>query len=133
MKQEAEMNAEKDRAEREKIDKLNQADSLVFQTEKQLNEYGDKIPAEKKGAIEDALGKLKTAHQSQDMDGIDSATAELNTAWQAASQDMYAASQDAGAAGADPNMGGNPNADAGGASDATDAEDVEFEEVDEKK
>lgn len=134
MKREAEMNAEKDREEREKIDKLNQADSLVFQTEKQLNEYGDKIPAEKKGAIEEALTNLKTAHQSQDMAGIESATTALNAAWQAASQDMYQAGQDTGAAGAEPNTGGNPNADAGGNNGTTaEAEDVEFEEVDEKK
>ena len=86
MKDEAAANAEADAKERERVDKLNHADSLIFQTEKQLNEIGDKIPADKKGPIEAALTKLKDAHKAQDIDAIDAATNELNTAFQAASQ-----------------------------------------------
>jgi molecular chaperone DnaK len=96
MKNEAKANEATDKAEREKVDKLNAADSLVFQTEKQLKEYADKIPADKKGAIETAVNKLKEAHKVQDIAGIDTAMAELNTAWTAASEDMYKATQDAG-------------------------------------
>jgi molecular chaperone DnaK len=96
MKNEAKANEATDKAEREKVDKLNAADSLVFQTEKQLKEYADKIPADKKGAIETAANKLKEAHKVQDIAGIDTAMAELNTAWTAASEDMYKATQDAG-------------------------------------
>jgi len=99
MKADAEKNAESDRKEKEKIDKLNQADSLIFQTDKQLTEFGDKIPADKKSAIETANNKLKEAHKSQDLNAIDAAMAELNTAWQAASQDIYNAQQQAGASG----------------------------------
>jgi len=93
MKDEAAMNAESDKQAKERIDKLNHADSLIFQTEKQLKEYGDKIPSDKKGPIEAALEKLKEAHKNQDLDGIDAATTELNTVFQAASQEMYNASQ----------------------------------------
>ncbi len=82
MRDEAKANEEKDKAERERVDKVNAADSMIFSTEKQLKEYGDKIPADKKGAIEAALGKLKDAHKSQDIAAIDSATTELNNAWQ---------------------------------------------------
>jgi len=89
MKEEAAANAEADRREKERIDKLNQADSLIFQTEKQLKEWGDKIPADKKAPIEAALNKLKDAHKAQDLAGIDAATNELNAVFQAASQDMY--------------------------------------------
>ena len=96
MKQDAEINAEADRKARETAEKLNQADSLVFQTEKQLSEYGDKIPAEKKSAIETAVADLKEAHKMQDEAKIDAAMATLNAAWQAASQDMYAATQNGG-------------------------------------
>jgi molecular chaperone DnaK len=131
MKAEAEANAEADRVQREEVDKLNAADALIFNTEKQLNEYGDKIPADKKGTIEAALSKLRDAHKAKDLAGIDQAMAELNTAWQAASQDMYNASQqtqpgaDQGPAGdTDPNNGGS------GGGDFTD---VDFEEVDDKK
>ena len=130
MKAEAEANADTDRKEREKVDKLNGADTLIFQTEKQLKEFGEKIPEEKKGAIESALTDLRTAHQSQDLDLVETASAALNTAWQAASQDMYQGGQegptaDAGGAGADQ---GN----AGGNTDSEDVQDVEFEEVEEK-
>ncbi len=89
MKAEAKANEATDKAEREKVEKLNQADSLVFQTEKQLKEYGDKIPAEKKTAIEVAAEKLKEAHKLQDIAAIDLAMTELNAAWTAASEDMY--------------------------------------------
>jgi molecular chaperone DnaK len=96
MKAEAKANEATDKAEREKVDKLNAADSLVFQTEKQLKEYGEKIPAEKKTVIEKAAEKLKEAHKVQDIAGIDTAMAELNAAWTAASQDMYNSTQQDG-------------------------------------
>lgn len=132
MKNEATANAEQDKKEREKIDKLNAADSLVFQTEKQLKDYGDKIPAEKKEPIESAVKELKEAHAAQDMDRIEKATETLNTAWTAASEELYKASQEAG--GADPGAGADPNADSGDAgSEGEDVTDVEFEEVDDKK
>ncbi|MEO6611307.1 MAG: molecular chaperone DnaK [Chitinophagaceae bacterium] len=94
MKAEAKANEATDKAEREKVEKLNMADSLVFQTEKQLKEYGEKIPAEKKTAIEQAAEKLKEAHKAQDIAAIDTTMAELNAAWTAASEDMYKATQD---------------------------------------
>lgn len=128
MKQEAEANAEADKLAREKVDKINQADSLIFQTEKQLNEFGEKLSEGNKTAIEGALTKLKEAHGKQDLAEIDSAMEALNTAWQAASQEMYAAQQDgAGAPGAD--AGG----EASGSASADDVSDVEFEEVEEEK
>ncbi len=123
MKAEAEANADADKKERERVDKLNAADSMIFQTEKQMKEYGDKLPADKKAEIEGALGKLKTAHQSQDIAGIDAAMAEMNAIWQKASEEMY---KNAGAQGGpqqDPNAGQNPN---NGNDDVTD---VDFEEV----
>jgi molecular chaperone DnaK len=89
MKAEAKANEATDKAEREKVDKLNAADSLVFQTEKQLKEYGDKIPADKKALLKVQLNKLKEAHKAQELAAIDSAMAELNAAWTAASQDIY--------------------------------------------
>ncbi len=89
MKDEAAANAEADKKEREKIDKLNMADSTIFHTEKQLKEFGDKLPADKKAPIEEALEKLKTAHKNQDMEAIDAAMNELNTVFHAASQEMY--------------------------------------------
>jgi len=130
MKNEARANEATDKAEREKVDKVNAADSLIFQTEKQIKEYGDKIPADKKAPIEAALTKLKEAHKSQDLAAIDSATAEMNTAWTAASEEMYKATQNAGAqAGADgshANAGGQ-QANAGNAGE--NVTDAEFEEV----
>jgi molecular chaperone DnaK len=93
MKEEAKQNEEADKEAREKVDKLNAADSLIFQTEKQLKEFGDKLPADKKEPIEKALEQLKEAHKSQDIAAIEKATAELNTVWQAASEEMYKASQ----------------------------------------
>ena len=129
MKDEAAANAEADAKERERVDKLNHADSLIFQTEKQLNEIGDKIPADKKGPIEAALTKLKDAHKAQDIDAIDAATNELNTAFQAASQEMYNA-QNAQQAGPQ-DFGGaqQPGSDQGGSSQDGDVTDVDFEEV----
>ncbi len=130
MKAEAEANADADKAAREKVDKLNAADSLVFQTEKQIKEYGDKIPADKKATIEKAVADLKEAHKVQDLAKVDSATEALNTAWQAASQDIYNAQQAAGGADATADAG----AGATGAEDSTeDVTDVEFEEVDDAK
>jgi molecular chaperone DnaK len=127
MRNEAKANEAADRAEREKVDKVNAADAMIFSTEKQLKEYGEKIPADKKGAIETALGELKEAHSAKDVDRIDSATKALNDAWQAASADMYAAGQQ-GAPGADGSGAG-----ASGASGANDGKDnvtdVDFEEV----
>jgi molecular chaperone DnaK len=93
MKNDAKMNEAADKVERERVEKLNMADSLVFQTEKQLKEYGEKIPAEKKTAIEVAASKLKEAHKAQDLAAIETATTELNAAWTAASQDIYNAQQ----------------------------------------
>jgi molecular chaperone DnaK len=129
MKAEAEANADADKAVREKADKLNAADTLVFQTEKQLSEYGDKVPADKKEAIEKALTDLKEAHKLQDMDKIDSAMNELNTAWQAASQDIYQASQEAGAG----TNGATTEGTESKSSEGEDVTDVEFEEVEDKK
>ncbi|HEX9511562.1 MAG TPA: molecular chaperone DnaK [Puia sp.] len=130
MKAEARANESTDKAAREKIDKVNQADSLVFTTEKQLKEYGDKIPADKKAPIEAALNKLKEAHKSQDVAAIDAAVAEMNAAWTAASEELYKATQQAGgeqpgAEGAGPGANGGHQAGAGG-ENVTDAE---FEEV----
>ena len=125
MKQEAEANADADKKEREKIDKLNQADSMVFQTKNQLSELGDKIPADKKAPIEAAVQKLEEAHKAQDLAAIDAATAELNNAWQAASAEMYAQS---GAQGAQGAQGGQQNA-GGAQSSNDDVQDAEFEEV----
>ena len=129
MKAEARANEATDKAEREKIDKLNAADSLLFQTEKQIKEYGDKIPADKKQPIEAALVKLKEAHKSQDLAAIDAATAEMNTAWTAASEEIYKA-QSAGAGGP---QGGQQGPDGGGANQqdagSENVTDAEFEEV----
>ena len=123
MRDEAKANEEKDKAEKERVDKVNAADSNIFATEKQLKEYGDKIPADKKSAIEDALGKLKEAHKAQDLAAIDSSIEALNAAWQAASQDIYAQQQAEQAQG-QPNAG----AQQGGEQKAQ-PEDVDFEEV----
>ena len=111
MKAEAEANAEADKKEKERIDKINQADSMIFQTEKNLKEYGDKLPADKKSAIESALNKLKDAHKAQDIAAIDAAMNEVNTAFQAASQDMYNAQ--AQAQQAQPNAGQQQQANNG--------------------
>ncbi len=124
MKEEAELNADADRKAKEEIDKINQADSLIFQTERQLTEFGDKLPADKKEPIEQALNKLREAHTKRDIAGIDSAMAELNTVWQAASEEIYKASQQ-----------GQPGAEQGQAeaeqakSPDQEVTDVDFEEV----
>ncbi|MDR0412434.1 MAG: molecular chaperone DnaK, partial [Dysgonamonadaceae bacterium] len=112
MKDEAAANAEADAKEKEKIDKLNQADSVIFQTEKQLKELGDKIPADKKAPIEAAVAKLKEAHKAQDLAGIEAGITEVNNAFQAVSQEMYNAQQQAGGA----QQGPQPGADFGGQS-----------------
>ena len=133
MKNDAKANEASDKEAKEKIEKINQADSLIFQTEKQLKEYGEKIPAEKKEPIESALNKLKEAHKTQDIAAIDIAMAEMNTAWTAASEEMYKATQDAGAQGAGPNGEGQPHQESGeGQQQQPNAEnvtDAEFEEV----
>jgi molecular chaperone DnaK len=123
MKAEAEANAAADAQEKERIDKINQADSMIFQTEKQLNELGDKLPADKKAPIEAALAKLKDAHKAQDIAAIDAAIAELNQVFHAASQDMYNAQAQQGGAQQGP-QGGATN-DNGG----DNITDVDFEEV----
>ncbi len=127
MKNEATVNADKDKAEKERIEKINQADSLIFQTEKQLKEYGDKIPADKRSTIENALNKLREAHKLQDAAQIDPAVTELNTAWTAASEELYKATQSAGGPQAGPEDGAGPQQQAGG--NAENVTDAEFEEV----
>lgn len=125
MKAEAEANADADKKQKDEIDKLNAADALVFSTEKQLKEFGDKVPADKKAPIEEAVAKLKAAHEAKDFAAIETATAELNTAWNAASEEMYKASQDAGAQpGAE--QGQQPGNEGGNADNVTD---VDYEEV----
>ena len=129
MKAEAEANAEADKKERERVDKINQADSMIFQTEKQLEELGDKLPAEHKPAIETALGKLKEAHKAQDVAAIDAAIEELNKAFQAASAQMYQQT------GAQPGAEGfqqggcNGGCNTGAQGSKDDIQDAEFEEV----
>ncbi|MDE5829991.1 MAG: molecular chaperone DnaK [Duncaniella sp.] len=125
MKDEAAANAAADAKEKERIDMLNQADTMIFQTEKQLQELGDKIPADKKATIETALEKLKEAHKAQDLAGIDSAINEIQSAFAAAQQDILNAEQAQGAAG---QQGPSTGASNGGSSDSH-VDDVEFEEV----
>jgi molecular chaperone DnaK len=133
MKAEAEANASTDKEAREKADKINAADTLVFQTEKQLKEYGDKLPADKKEVIEKALEELKEAHKMQDFDKIEAGMESLNTAWQAASQEMYQATQEAQAGGEAGTESAAGDGQENGKSDTEDVTDVEFEEVDDKK
>jgi molecular chaperone DnaK len=125
MKREAEENAEKDKKIKEETEKINAADSMIFQTEKQLKEFGDKIPADKKAPIEKALEELKAAHKEKDLPGIDAAMASINTAWQAASAEMYNATQQQ-----DGSPAGEPQAEES-QSGKNDGEvtDVDFEEV----
>ena len=126
MREEAKANEESDKKERERVDKLNTADSLIFSTEKQLKEFGDKLTSDKKAAIEKALADLKEAHKSQDLAAVEAKTQELNQAWQVASEEMYKASQQAGAQ-------QNPNQEAQQQSSEKKADgevtDVDFEEV----
>ena len=128
MKAEAEANAEADKKERERVDKLNQADSMIFQTENQLKELGDKIPADKKAPIEAALNKLKEAHKSQDLAAVEAATAELNNAWQAASAQMYQQGAQAGAEQPGAQAGPQPGANSSD-NKKDDIQDADFEEV----
>ncbi len=132
MKDEAAANAEADKKEREKIDKLNQADSIIFQTEKQLKEFGDKLPADKKAPIEEALEKLRTAHKNQDIAAIDTAIGELNTVFHAASQEMYnAQNANAQSGGGDgqPTDGGSSQSQNNTGNQDGNVTDVDFEEV----
>ena len=126
MKREAEVNASADKLEKESIEKLNQADSLIFQTEKQLKEYGDKLSDNNKANISSAVDALKSAHGSKNMEGIDAAMANLNSAWEAASSEMYAAGQSEGAS-AGPEAGASNSTTGDGVSD------VDYEEVSEDK
>ncbi len=131
MKREAKENEARDKEQRERVDKMNAADSLIFQTEKQLKEFGDKLPADKKGPIEQALTKLKDAHKSQDLASVEKATAELNTVWQAASEELYKNSQQgpqgpAGGQTADAGPSAGPQTDSKKDDQVTD---VDFEEV----
>ena len=130
MKAEAEANAELDRKAKEEVEKINQADSLIFQTEKQLKDYGDKLSADKKEVIEKALTELKDAHKERDLQKIETALASLNTAWQAASEEMYKATQNAG--GPADQGAGNPDTNGQAKSDS-EVTDVDFEEVKEDK
>ncbi|MCZ4409200.1 molecular chaperone DnaK [Cryomorphaceae bacterium 1068] len=126
MKKEAEANAESDRKAKEEVDTVNKADSLIFQTEKQLSEFGDKIPADKKQPIEDALAELKKAHEAKDIDAMNSGMEKLNTVFQAASQEMYSAQQEAQGSGAE-------NAESSASDGDEEVTDVDFEEVSEEQ
>ncbi len=129
MKQDAEANAESDKKAKEKVDKLNEADGMIFQTEKQLKEFGDKLSDDKKKPVEDALEELKKAYETQEIETITPALDKLNEAWKTASEEMYKAQAEGQGA---PGANGAPGADAGGADDAKqadDVEDVDFEEV----
>lgn len=130
MKEEAEANAESDRKAKESVDKLNHADALIFQTEKQLKEFGDKLPVDKKGPIEEALKKLKDAHARQDLAAIDAATAELNSVFQSASEEMYNAQANAGGqTGSQGGQQANPNQGQQQGKQDGEVTDVDFEEV----
>jgi len=131
MRDEAKANEESDRKARERVEKINSADSMIFTTEKQLKEFGDKIPADKKSSIENALSRLKDAHKNQDLDAIDKALADLNAVWQSASEEMYKTAQNTGQATSQPDPGqpgpGQPgNSSKSGSDEVTD---VDFEEV----
>ncbi|MCY1633155.1 molecular chaperone DnaK [Marinifilum sp. D737] len=129
MREEAKANAEADNKAKEKIDTLNKADGMIFQTEKQLKEIGDKLPADKKQPIEDALNKLKEAHKAQDVDACNAAIDELNNVFQAASQEMYNAQQQQGGQ-PGPDAGAQAGGQAGGQAKSDDeVTDVDFEEV----
>ncbi|MDT8392892.1 MAG: molecular chaperone DnaK [Bacteroidales bacterium] len=133
MKQEAEANADSDKKAKEKVDKLNSADAMIFQTEKQLKEYGDKLPADKKAEIEGALNDLKEAHKNQDVAAIDQSLEKMNAMWQAASSEMYQNTQQPGAGQEGTGEAGTESG-TGGAND-DEVTDVDFEEVppDDKK
>jgi molecular chaperone DnaK len=140
MKQAAKDHEEEDKKIREKVEKMNQADALIFSTKKQLDEYGDKISDANKTAINDAVAKLEEVHKAEDLDGIDAAIEGVNTAWTAASQEIYAASQAEAAAGADPGAGADagassedPAAEAEAGEGAVDADFEVVEDDDDKK
>jgi molecular chaperone DnaK len=127
MKQEAEANADADKEAKDRVDKINAADSMIFQTEKQLTEFGEKLSDPNKEAINGALETLKEAHKSQDLTAIDAALEAINKAWEGASQEMYAAAQEGGA---EPGADAGASAEGGGADDVAD---VEYEEVEEEE
>ena len=129
MKQEAEANAEADKAAKETADKLNSADSMIFQTEKQLSEFGDKLSDDKKKPIEDALAELKTAYETKDVAVIDPALEKINEAWKVASEEMYKAQADAQQQGGEGQPGPDASAPTGDDKDGEDVQDVDFEEV----
>jgi len=128
MREEAKANAEADLKAKEKVDKVNTADSMIFTTEKQLKEFGDKLPADKKPAIESALARLKEAHKSQDVEAIDKALAELNAVWQVASEEMYKSGQSTGETASQPGPD-QPGNGGNGKSGSDEVTDVDFEEV----
>ena len=128
MKREAEANAETDKQAKESIDKLNAADNMIFQTEKQLKEFGEKLPEDKKQPIEEALTELKKAHEEKNLEAIDASMEKLNTVFQAASQEMYAASQEA-----EQQAGGAEGAPTDESSSDEEVTDVDFEEVKDDK
>jgi len=127
MRDEAKANADADSKAKEKVDKINTADSMIFTTEKQLKEFGDKLPADKKPAIEDALAKLKEAHKAQDISAIDKALAELNSVWQVASEEMYKTAQNTGQPTSQP--GGEQTGNSSSKPGNEEVTDVDFEEV----
>ncbi len=127
MKKEAEANAESDKKVKEEVDTLNSADAMIFQTESQLKEYGDKIPDDKKKVIEDSLENLKKAHESKEIEGIKSALEQINEAWKNASEELYKAQAQAGG-NAGPDASSEPKAD-NKKDSSDDVQDVDFEEV----
>ena len=132
MKNEAEANAESDKKAKERIDKLNAADGLIFQTEKQMKEFGDKLPADKKAGIESALEELRTAHKSEDLTAIDAAMEKLNGLWQQASQEMYQSGQQPGEQTPPAGDAGNNGGGEGPSGGDDEVTDVDFEEVNDK-
>ena len=126
MREEAKVYADTDLKAREKADKVNSADSMIFSTEKQLREFGDKLPSDKKSSIENALAKLKEAHKTQDVVEIDKAMAELNTIWQSASEEMYKTAQNTGQTTSQSEPGQDQQKSQSGNDEVTD---VDFEEV----
>ena len=126
------INAETDRKAKEEVDKINQADTMIFQTEKQLTEYGEKISADKKEPIQKALSELKDAHKNKNVAGIDAALSSLNTAWQAASEEMYKATQE-GAQQPPPANGPEGSHEESKPGSDGNVTDVDFEEVKEDK
>ena len=129
MKKEAEANADADNKAKETADKINSADAMIFQTEKQLKDYGDKLSDDKKKPIEDSLKELKKAHESKDLALIDSAMEKINEAWKNASEQMYKATQEAGGNTGNP----SPEANEKKSESSDDVTDVDFEEVKEDK